>query len=441
MSYMRSILLLLVVVVGSMPQRAYCQSDNPSQAHGMLHVVDSANPNATWSGFTASGQLVFSIGGKEQELAPDRIIAWQPESKSIEPRGEAVVLVDGSVLTGLIATLEDDSIRLQTSLFGLVSFSKSQVAAVVLDANSPKFAELYQQWGRDSTQGDDTIYLRDGQIDSGVIKTLGKSSMLRLSNTQSIEIDANSQTTQISVSRVAGIRFSPILFPINLEAAGVVYDFADGTHLVVKNGKLNEDQFHFETLAGVTLLASDRQACLNLCTGIFGRLLSDANWKLIAKNDLIEKRGQSPWTRDRWTYFETDRRSRRLNANEQMSLRVIPSVRMKLRNQGGWKRIVGALQVRPLAESEVVVSDVLGSRIQRNSNNSSDTSSLSIRFVAVEGGKLVDLWTAPATDNDGQQVPFAVDISRYSDFYLLIENPNVFSTPTEVAFDWIRFAK
>ncbi len=394
------------------PLAELVRSDNLS---GALHLHNETLAATKLHGIGDGASLVFQVGDDLRSFPQDQILLWDSFRHIDANASSYVLLTDGSVLPGLLATIDLRQLQLQHRYFGLLTLPLTSVAGLVLNDKPDRVKELLLSWIDRSSQSDDTVYLQDGSLLRGAINSFGESRSLVVDSAQTLQLRTITGETRVSFGRVQAIRLSPVLHPIRKTLGrNLLFVFDDGTQLnTVSLNKARNDELTITTTS-LTLKASSEAAFVEHCIAIQSLSSATTNSELLQADHFSDIRGRGIFSRKQWLYFQKSSYGwidfGESSATNQVIL--IPSCRVRIEKKSGVKVLTGTIRLRQLANPFPVVADVLGNQMRQGEFKI--PSSLVIKLVTIRDDELLELFTLRPTTNEA--FPLNVNVTDSKSF-------------------------
>ncbi len=241
--------LALAALVGAIlvPPLASAQGVGRAEsAVGELRRLGAAPLEASLAGIDRQWQFRFRTADRDEIVAAEDVVSW---GKCMEAaRGPAIVLADGSLVIGDLASSTRENLVVDAGCFGQLSLPLDLVAAVVvrMPAAPLERDQLLDLVARGSGVTD-RVLLTNGDEIAGTIAAIQEGK---------VQIDAGSSSVQAETARIRGLVYNPALRR-RLESRGrrAWLGFRDGSRLLAESATFDGKVLEATLAAGLKVTA------------------------------------------------------------------------------------------------------------------------------------------------------------------------------------------
>jgi hypothetical protein len=203
-------------------------------------VRDDASFPASLERIDPGWDVVVRSDGEVQRIAAGHLVAWGAFRDS--DRGPQIVLADGSWLIGDLRQIDEDHLRIDSSLWGEISLPKHRVRGVICNPSvDPWQRDRIRRQIRESQSDDHQLWLENGDVIAGTAQRLVEQEIGPGELSISLVFVARGRELLIELDKVTALVFesSPNQHtsqPVSHTLLGL----ADGTRLNARNIELSD---------------------------------------------------------------------------------------------------------------------------------------------------------------------------------------------------------
>lgn len=198
-------------------------------------VRDDASFPASLERIEPGGDVVVRSDDQVHRVPARHLVAWGAFRDS--DRGPQIVLADGSWLIGDVQQIDEDHVKILSSLWGEVALPTDRVRGVLFNPSvDPVQRDRIRRQIHESQEKDHLLWLENGDVITGWARRMVQQEIGPGEISVSLVFVTRGRELQIELDKITALVFNPSQDPRALQPVShTLIGLADGTRLIVRD--------------------------------------------------------------------------------------------------------------------------------------------------------------------------------------------------------------